>query len=109
MGAYFGEVALLKNCSRTATVKSKNYSTCASLDKAKFEKILDKYSFLRKSMDAHISEKYQDRLRKFIKRSLKNVEYLACSIPEEIVEEISYKVEIKHISKGDYIFKAGEP
>lgn len=67
IGDYFGEVALLKDCPRTATVKSKNYSTWASLDKTKFDKLLDRYSFLRKIMENRISELYQDKLKKFIK------------------------------------------
>lgn len=32
-GASFGEIALLKGCRRTATCRSKNYSTCAAIDR----------------------------------------------------------------------------
>ena len=39
--------------------------------------------------------------------ALRNIEYLANSIPEEIIEEISYKVETKNIEKGDYLFRVG--
>ena len=109
MGEYFGEVALIKDWPRTATVKSKNYSTWASLDKTKFDKLLERYSFLRKAMEQRISEKYQDKLRKFIKKSLRNIEYLSDSIPEEIIEEISFKLEIKNIARGDYLFRYGTP
>jgi CRP-like cAMP-binding protein len=108
VGSYFGEVALLKECSRTATVKSKNYSTCAALDSMNFGKLLSRYSFLRKSMEIYISNNYQDKWREFIKRSLRNVEFLIQSIPEEIIEEISYKLELKSISKGEYLFKVGQ-
>lgn len=59
-------------------------------------------------MEVRISKNYQDKWRKFIKRSLRNVEFLAQSMPDEIVEEISYKLEIKSIAKGDYLFKVGE-
>ena len=45
--------------------------------------------------------------KKFIKMALRNIEYLANSIPEEIIEEISYKVETKNIEKGDYLFRVG--
>ena len=108
VGFYFGEVALLKECPRTATVKSKNYSTCASLDKEKFNKLLLRYTFLRRSMEKYISDKYQDRWRKFIKRTLRNVEYLNANVTEEIIEEISYKLEIRNLTKGDYLFKVGD-
>lgn len=108
-GAYFGEVALLKDCARTATVMSKGYSTCASLQKDKFEKLMSRYSFLRRSMEQNISTNYQDKWRKFIKRALRNIEFLTLSIPEEIIEEISYKLELKSIAKGEYLFKVGDP
>lgn len=58
-------------------------------------------------MEQRISEKYQDKLKKFIKKSLRNVEYLSYSMPEEVIEEISYKVETKNIEKGDYLFRVG--
>ena len=38
-GDYFGEVGIIKNWKRTATVKSKNYTTCASLDKIYFKEL----------------------------------------------------------------------
>ena len=38
-GTLFGEVALLKHCRRTATVKSRNYCTCAALELKKFREL----------------------------------------------------------------------
>ncbi|CAI2361263.1 unnamed protein product [Moneuplotes crassus] len=108
-GEYFGEVALLKDCARTATVRSQGYSTCASLDSQTFEKLLDTYSFVKKTMEKKIHEKYQDRWRKFVKRSLRNVEFLEQKVPEDLIEELSYKMQFKNISKTDYLFKSGTP
>ena len=39
--------------------------------------------------------------------ALRNIEYLTNSIPEEIIEEISYKLETKNIEKGDFLFRVG--
>jgi CRP-like cAMP-binding protein len=38
-GSYFGEVSLLKHCRRTASVFSKEYTTCAELFKKDFESL----------------------------------------------------------------------
>ena len=108
-GSYFGEVAILKEWPRTATVMSQSYSTCASLEKQNFIKLLERYSFLRKSLELKISVDYEDRWRKFVERSLRNVEYFDKTIPDEIVKEISYKLELKNIPKDEYLFKSGNP
>lgn len=109
MGSYFGEVALLKGCKRTATVISRNYSTCAELHRSDFDKVLIRYPFIQKLMEQHIQTKYNDKWRRFMHRSLRNIDYLQDGIPNKVIDEIIYKFEVVSINKDDYLFQAGTP
>ena len=106
-GSYFGEVALLKEWLRTANVKSRNYSTWASIENSKFMKLIGRYPFIKKAMEKRIKTHYQDRWRKFVKRSLKNVDYLYSGVSDDVVEELSYKMEIISLHLDDYLFTSG--
>lgn len=52
---------------------------------------------------------YQDKWRRFIKRALRNVDYLTSEIPEHVVEEISYKMEMIVLQKDEILFESGKP
>lgn len=108
MGSYFGEVALLKNCKRTASVVSRNYSTCAELQKDDFDKILSRFPYVQKIMEDHLRHTYNDRWRKFIHRALRNVDYFDVGVSSLVINEIGYMLETISINKNDYLFKAGE-
>ncbi|CAI2366862.1 unnamed protein product [Moneuplotes crassus] len=108
-GSYFGEVALLKECYRTATVKSKNYTTCASLDQKTFAKLIAGYPFLKTAMEKRIKENYQDRWRKFVKMSLRNIDFLSNGVSDEVIEEISYKMEMISLHANEHLFHSGYP
>lgn len=56
-GNYFGEIALLKGCKRTASVRSKNYVTLASLEKKHFNNMIVKFPFVKRNMEAMIKKK----------------------------------------------------
>lgn len=109
VGSYFGEVSLLKECYRTATIKSKNYSTCASLEHEIFFKLIVRYPFIKTAMENRIKQHYQDRWRKFVKRSLKNIDYLSTGVSDDAVEEISYKMEMISLHIHETLFKSGKP
>lgn len=109
VGNYFGEVALLKECCRTATIISNNYTTCAALEREKFMKLLYRFPFIRRSLEKRIKNNYQDRWRKFVKRSLRNVDYLGIEVSEDIVEEISFQCEPISIHEGEVLFLSGKP
>jgi CRP-like cAMP-binding protein len=59
-GAMFGEVALLFNCKRTATVVSKNYCTMAKLAKKQFVDLYQKFPELYIDFKNR-TKSYQDR------------------------------------------------
>ena len=47
-GEYFGEIALIYGCKRTATVQSLKYSTLAKLKKSDYQDILIEFPDLKK-------------------------------------------------------------
>lgn len=106
-GDYFGEVALIKKCKRTATVVSKNYSTIAELSANNFNLLIQRYPMVKESMSRYLAISYNDKWKKFTKRSLRNIDYLNMTISDEIVEELSYKLERTSVTQGSVIFKAG--
>lgn len=108
-GQYFGEVALIKDCKRTATVISKNYSTCAELMRPAFNKLVTRYPFIKDSMENRMRDSYNDKWKKFIKRCLRNIDYLSYGIPDRLIEEMSYMFELRSYKKDDYVFRAGTP
>ena len=58
-------------------------------------------------MERHIRKNYRDKWRKFVKRSVKNIDYLSYNMPDLIINDISYLFEITSISEGSYLFKKG--
>jgi CRP-like cAMP-binding protein len=108
-GAYFGEVAIIKDCKRTATVKSKNFCTLVSLDEKLFQELMNRYPDVREEMNKHIYADYKDKWKKFAKRVIANIDYLGYVMSDKIIEELYYKVEMFKVNEGNYLLQAGNP
>ena len=101
-GAFFGELAILFNCRRTATVRSNNYCTFAQINKNIFKRQCS--HFIAKIKNHTIQ--YQDMLKKFKIKLLKQVEYFETYETESnpmFFEEIQYHMKEKSFAQGDEI------
>lgn len=94
---------------RTASVFSKSYTTVAELTKTDFDRIWMRYPFIYKKMEKRVRKLYNDKWKRFLKRSLKNIDYLSEGISDQIIDEISYMFEIIGVEKGTFLFKKGTP
>jgi len=109
-GSHFGEISLLKDCKRTASVVSKNYSTIAELGKETFDEIMHRYPHIKEALLKFMMSSYHDKWKKFQKRAIRNIDYLnSTKITDSVIEEIIYKLDPVTISKGSDVFKAGTP
>lgn len=106
LGAYFGEVGIIKNCCRTASVRSKNYTTCASLSESNFRDFKNRYPEIIRKMNDNLIQ-YQDRWKKFLKKTLKYISFLSHDISDVILEDLIYELDTERVETGNYIFKKG--
>lgn len=60
-------------------------------------------------MVEHIRHNYNDKWKKFIKRCIRNIDYLSYKISDKIIEEITYMFELISLEEGNYLFRAGTP
>ncbi|XP_023658783.1 cGMP-dependent protein kinase 2 [Paramormyrops kingsleyae] len=91
-GTAFGELAILYNCKRTATVKAVSQARIWALDRQMFQNIMMATTQAR-------NEKYFSFLRSVS---------LLKELPEEKLAKIVDCFEVDYFNKGDYIIREGE-
>lgn len=106
IGSYFGEVGIIKDCPRTSTVKSKNYTTCAALNEKNFKDFKNHYPEIVRRMNDNLYN-YQDKWKKFLMKTLKNISFLSHEISDVILEDLIYELDTERVETGNYLFKKG--
>lgn len=58
-GSYFGEICLLTNARRVASVRAETYCNLFSLSVDHFNNVLDQYPLMRRTMESVAAERYR--------------------------------------------------
>lgn len=102
-GDYFGEVALIYDLRRTASVTSQNYCTLGKLSLKTLHSILSNFPHFRKSLIER-THKYDDSMKMFQVQALRKIEYLANS-KRDTISTLAYRMKAEVLEKGAIIFK----
>ena len=102
----FGEIALLLNYKRTATVRTRNYSTIAVVNRSTFEDMWQQYFKIRNKLKEKLKT-YSDKMKLFWKTSLNSLPFLD-NLKEEIIEEIAYHLKQKYHKEDEIIYRTGD-
>lgn len=102
-GDHFGEIGLLYDSKRTATVKSQNYGSLAKLTKSGFDTLKKQFPSLETEFKQYIF-KYKDDLRTFLEMECDKIPYFnALSMITK--QEILFSMERRTYNEGDNIFE----
>lgn len=106
-GDYFGEVALLLNCKRTATVRANNYATIAKVDKKSFVSLCREFEDLVPNLRRNMKT-YNDRLKQFLVSIVSVIPYMS-GLTEYALEDVAYHMKQRFYDKGEVVFSRGDP
>ena len=73
-GDHFGEIGVIYNCLRTATIVSRNYNTLANLNKERFDDLMNLLPQYLDLLKRH-AYKYQEPLKLFVKKIISKIPY----------------------------------
>lgn len=91
-GDHFGEVALIYDCARSATVISDDYNTFARLEKQRFRQVIAEYPEWETHLKENAIKSYRDQRIQFILRMFRRVEYLA-NFDDAVLFDLMFKLE----------------
>lgn len=75
-GSYFGEICLLTNARRVASVRAETYCNLFSLSVDHFNAVLDQYPLMRKTMETVAAERFEFTARGL--ESINLISFLLC-------------------------------
>lgn len=104
---YFGEIGLIYNTQRSATVKTSVYSSLANISKEDFAKLTGRFPELITNFKKRVSL-YQDPYRCFLINCLNRIEYLR-GLPSEVLDAVLYSISSKHYDANAVVLKEDDP
>lgn len=108
LGAHFGEIGLIYNCNRTASVQSRNYNTMATLDRQNFMDLMNEMPDMLKFLKRHIYN-YTDPLKTFTKELMIKLPYFGASyMHKHVFHKIIYSFQNKFYNEGEIILHEGD-
>ena len=106
LGDYFGEISLIYECPRSATVFSTKYSTMAKLMKSSYKEILIHFPNLVDELKLGIYA-YNDRMKRFIIENITKIEYFK-DIGDDALHDIIYSLQTKKYQKDEILQEPGD-
>lgn len=104
-GDYFGELALLTDSTRQASIKSINYCTLAGINQKSFKKMYNRYSEVYVSFKQAALD-YRDPWKQFRIKLLEQVDYLNPKINrQEFLNEVHYYMREEYYDQGEIILR----
>lgn len=104
-GKYFGEIALITNQRRTATLKTKTYCNVGWIEKETFDQMITIFPDIKNKMKQNLIL-YQDKFRCWQKFKLLNVDYLR-NLSIETYEELIIYLNHENFQAGEQILNQG--
>ena len=99
-GQIFGEISVLYGCMRTATIKSKQFGSCARVRAVEFQDFVSNFPDYKSYLEKVVIRNYDDSLKIFLVHSLRKIEWLK-EVPDETLMHIAYLMNPTHRAAGD--------
>ena len=103
-GEHFGEVSIVYNCQRSASVISMNYNTFATINWEAYKRLIQEFPEYESCLMRHVVTTYYDHRIKFITNMLKRVEYLDL-VPQDILFELMFALKEKKVDKEGIVLE----
>lgn len=104
---FFGEISLLTDARRTATVVTANFCTLAVLAKEKFREIIESFPSLRSGLLAYGVEKYTEDWKVSILAVLAEIPYFSTCSKSELTE-VFYALKTERYEGNAQLARRGE-
>jgi CRP-like cAMP-binding protein len=105
-GNMFGEISLLYNCPRTASIVSKNYNTMGCILDQRFKDLVGEYPELKMMLEKHVFT-YMEPKKMFYYKNLLKVEYFK-GISTDIFHKLFFRFEPIALDPGDVLLYEGD-